>query len=210
MAAVPVTKRAKREASIDALLAAALKQFVEQGYQHTTVEAIGDAVGLTKGSVFFYFGTKANVLLALLDQVEDIVVDRVDTRIASAEASAKEKMETFLRAQARLGVEQREHVMLLILASLEFRDGNGPIERRIKGIYARLYRIVEAILIQGRREGDFRDDIASREQAAIVMGNHDGTFLQWYRYEPSLNGEELVRALSTTVLGGLQKPAGGR
>ena len=40
MAAVPVTKRAKREASIDALLAAALKQFVEQGYQHTTVEAI--------------------------------------------------------------------------------------------------------------------------------------------------------------------------
>ena len=206
MAVVPATKRAKREASIDALLSAALKQFVELGYQHTSVEAIGDAVGLTKGSVFFYFGTKANLMLALLDQVEDLVVDRVDNRIAAAGPSAEDKVLAFLRCQAQLGIEQREHVMLLILSSLEFRDAGDLIERRIKGIYARLYRLVEGVIMLGRRQGIFRTDISSREQAASVMANHDGTFLQWYRYESTLDGKELVRALSTTVLGGLRQP----
>jgi len=102
-----------------------------------------------------------------------------------------------------LGVERWEYVLLLILMSLEFRDAGDAIERRIARIYGRLYAAIEAIIEDGKASGVFRADIASREQAAIVMAGHDGTFLQWHRRGRALDGEELVRALRTFTLAGL-------
>jgi AcrR family transcriptional regulator len=207
MTAQPQTKRAQREASVDNLLGAALSLFVRQGYRHTSVEAIADAVGLTKGSVFFYFGAKAKLLDRLLDRVEEIVVDEMEARVAAADGDARARIVAFVHGQAMLGVERWEYVLLLILMSLEFRDAGDATEKRIASIYDRLYAAIEAIIEDGKAAGVFRADIASREQAAIVMAGHDGTFLQWHRRGRALNGEELVRALRTFTLAGLL-PAG--
>jgi len=211
MTAQPLTKRAQREASVENLLGAALSLFVRQGYRHTSVEAIADTVGLTKGSVFFYFGAKAKLLDRLLDRVEEIVVDEMEARVAAAGEDARARIVAFVHGQAMLGVERWEYVLLLILMSLEFRDAGDAgdaIEKRIRSIYDRLYTAVEAIIKDGKTRGTFRADIESREQAAIVMAGHDGTFLQWHRRGRELNGEELVRALRTTTLAGLLPVAG--
>jgi len=203
MTAAPITKKAQREASIENLLGAALTMFVSQGYRHTTVEAIADAVGLTKGSVFFYFGAKAKLLERLLARVETVVVDEMEARVAAAGPSAADRLVAFVHGQARLGVERWEHVLLLILMSLEFRGTGDAIEVRTRAIYDRLYQAVEAIIADGKAAGAFRGDIDTREQAAIVMAGHDGTFLEWHRRGHALDGEELVRALRTATLGGL-------
>jgi hypothetical protein len=72
-------------------------------------------------------------------------------------------------------------------------------------VYDRLYKAIEAIIALGKRRGEFRADIRTREQAAIVMALHDGTFLEWYRRRQALGGPELVRALRTSMLAGLLK-----
>lgn len=203
MTAQPLTKRAQREASVENLLGAALSLFVRQGYKHTSVEAIADAVGLTKGSVFFYFGAKAKLLDRLLDRVEEIVVDAMEARVAAAGTDPRAQIVAFIHGQSMLGVEGWEYVLLLILMSLEFRDAGDAIETRIATIYDRLYAAIEAIIEDGKAAGVFRTDINSREQAAIVMAGHDGTFLQWHRRGRALYGEELVRALRTFTLAGL-------
>jgi len=208
MTAQPLTKREQREASVENLLGAALSLFVRQGYKHTSVEAIADAVGLTKGSVFFYFGAKAKLLDRLLDRVEEIVVDAMEARVGAAGADPEARIVAFVHGQAMLGVERWEYVLLLILMSLEFRDAGDAIETRIARIYDRLYAAIEAIIEDGKKAGVFRADINSREQAAIVMAGHDGTFLQWHRRGRALDGEELVRALRTFTLAGLLPEAG--
>ncbi|MEJ2119646.1 MAG: TetR/AcrR family transcriptional regulator [Alphaproteobacteria bacterium] len=208
MTAQPLTKREQREASVENLLGAALSLFVRQGYKHTSVEAIADAVGLTKGSVFFYFGAKAKLLDHLLDRVEEIVVDAMEARVAAAGADPRAQIVAFIHGQSMLGVEGWEYVLLLILMSLEFRDAGDAIETRIAKIYDRLYAAIEAIIEDGKAAGVFRTDINSREQAAIVMAGHDGTFLQWHRRGRALDGEELVRALRTFTLAGLLPNAG--
>jgi AcrR family transcriptional regulator len=208
MTAQPLTKREQREASVENLLGAALSLFVRQGYRHTSVEAIADAVGLTKGSVFFYFGAKAKLLDRLLDRVEEVVVDAMEARVAAAGEDPRAQIVAFIHGQSMLGVEGWEYVLLLILMSLEFRDSGDAIETRIAKIYDRLYAAIEAIIEDGKEAGVFRADINSREQAAIVMAGHDGTFLQWHRRGRALDGEELVRALRTFTLAGLLPEAG--
>ena len=202
----PTTKKEQREASVEKLLAAALAQFVSRGYRHTTVEQIADTAGLTKGSVYFYFRSKAALLDQLLDRVEAIVVDPIPERLAEAGSDPRDRMVAFVHGQAMLGIEKWEYVLLLILMSLEFAGSGDAIERRITAIYDRLYRHVEAIIADGKRSGAFRADVSAREQAAVVMAGHDGTFLEWYRRKDALDGPALVRALRTATLGGLAAP----
>ncbi len=159
--------------------------------------------------MYFYFDTKAALLGSLLDQVEAVVVGEMEARVDNlhgANASPGEKIVAFVHGQARLGVERWEYVLLLILMSLEFAGRGDDIERRTKAIYRRLYRTLESIIEGGKATGEFRADISTREQAAIVMAGHDGTFLEWYRRADTLDGQELVRALRTTTLAGLAAP----
>ena len=199
----PATKKAQREASVEGLLAAARTLFVSRGYTHTTVDEIAEAASLTKGAVYFYFRNKEALLAALLDRVEAIVVDGMTARVADAGPGAAAKLVAFMHGQAQLGVERAEDVLLLILMSLEFAGSGGRVEARIRAIYDELYRAIEAIIALGKRRGEFRADIRTREQAAIVMALHDGTFLEWYRRRQVLGGPELVRALRTSMLAGL-------
>ena len=199
----PATKKAQREASVEGLLAAARSLFVSQGYRHTTVDEIAVAAHLTKGAVYFYFRNKEALLSSLLDRVETIVVGGMTERIAAAGPTASGRLVAFMHGQAQLGVERAEDVLLLILMSLEFAGTGGPVEARIRAIYDRLYKAVEAILALGKRQREFRADIRTREQAAVVMALHDGTFLEWYRRRQALGGPELVRALRTSMLAGL-------
>ena len=199
----PATKKAQREASVEGLLAAARKLFVSQGYRHTTVDEIAVAAHLTKGAVYFYFRNKEALLSSLLDRVETIVVGRMNERIAAAGPKASGRLVAFMHGQAQLGVDSAEDVLLLILMSLEFAGKGGPVEARIRGIYEKLYRAIEAMITLGKRQSEIRADLRSREQAAIVMALHDGTFLEWYRRREALSGTELVRALRTSMLAGL-------
>lgn len=209
----PQTKREQREASIERLLAAAQHLFVSQGYRHTTAEQVAEAAGLTKGSLYFYFGSKANVLMQLLDRAEAVTVEAMEERVAAAGPHARDRLVAFIHGQAQLGVELAETVLLLILMSIEFQGTGDAIERRVQAIYGRLYRAVEGIIEDGKATGAFRADVGTREQAAIVMAGHDGTLMEWYRRRGDLDGPELVRALRNTMLDGmtrLEPDAGAR
>jgi AcrR family transcriptional regulator len=197
-------KQEQRIASTRRLLDSALHLFVSKGYRYTNLEQIAGAAKLSKGAVFFYFGSKEAVLLELLKRVRAIVVDDALETAAKAGPQASDQIVAFLHHQANLGVTHRDEVLLLILMSLEFGGHKGAVSREIGKIYRRLYAFVEKIIRQGRASGELRDDLSPRELASIIMANHDGTFLEWYRRSGSLRGTALVRALREVVLSGVK------
>jgi AcrR family transcriptional regulator len=206
MAAIRKTKREQRAASIDALLGAALSLWVRQGFERTTVDEIAERAGLSKGSVYFYFDSKEGLLHALFDQIEQMVVGRMLDNLSAAGPSASARIAAFINGQAELGVSDPDRVLLLILISLEFHGKPGRIETRAREIYGRMYHALEAVVAQGRAAGEFRDDLPLKEQVAIIVAGHDGTFLEWYRRYQEFDGGKLVRALRTTMLAGLAAP----
>jgi AcrR family transcriptional regulator len=59
------SQRASRlAAKREAIIAAAIRQFAEHGYEGTRVEAIAAEVGIAKGSVFAHFESKAGLFVA--------------------------------------------------------------------------------------------------------------------------------------------------
>jgi len=197
-------KSEQRLASIQRLLDSALHLFVSQGYRSTNLEQIAGEARLSKGAVFFYFGSKEAVLRELLKRVQAVVVDEALKAGAAAGPGACDRLVGFLHHQARLGITHRDEVLLLILMSLEFGGRDGAVSRVIRRIYRRLYRFIENIIAEGRASGELRTDLEARELASIIMANHDGTFLEWYRRSGSLKGAALVRALREVVLSGVR------
>ena len=202
-------KREQRLASTQRLLDSALHLFVSKGYRSTNLERIAADARLSKGAVFFYFGSKEAVLLELLKRVQAAVVDEALKAGAAGGPGAADKLVAFLHHQAGLGVTHREEVLLLILMSLEFGGSGGAVSRVIRRVYRRMYGFIEKVIAEGRASGELRTDLEPREMASIIMANHDGTFLEWYRRSASLEGAALVRALREVVLSGVSKKRRG-
>ncbi len=114
MAATARLTRAERSAQTRGeLLDAAQRRFFEAGYHATTLGDVADDAGYTKGAVYSTFGSKAELFLALFDDI-------VDRRLAAARAVIEPDSgsERSLRALAAQPVEERDARFLLL--SIEF------------------------------------------------------------------------------------------
>jgi AcrR family transcriptional regulator len=203
-------KVSQRQETYNKILSAALDLFVSRGFEGTTVDAIAEAAGVTKGAIYFHFAIKDDVLFALLDQVEINFVDPMDRRVRRAGPSGREKFVAFAHQQSELGIGRTKLAILAIKTSSDFAEGETRFGPRIRQIYRRLYDIVEDIIELGKAQGEFRTDVGTRQLASFVIATHDGTFLEWQRRGLELKPPEIIHAFRALVLDALAKPDGAK
>jgi AcrR family transcriptional regulator len=111
------------------ILAAARRIVTERGYQALTLQAIASESGVNKAGVWYYFGGKEQLVLALLEEVavteshhfgarpaaDATLDDRIDLIVGSAR-QVKERVERFatfyeLLPEASRDAALREHLM---------------------------------------------------------------------------------------------------
>lgn len=200
MARAATGRTSQRQETVDRILTAALDLFVTSGFDGTTVDRIAEASGLTKGAIYFHFTGKADVLDALLDQVERHFVDPMDQRVRQAGPGARDKMVAFAHQQSELGIGKTRLAILAIRTSSDFAQEDSPFRDKIRHIYRRLYAIVEDVIELGKAQGEFRTDIGTKQLASHVIAAHDGTFLEWQRRGLELNPPEIIHAFRTLIL----------
>jgi AcrR family transcriptional regulator len=83
------------------ILRAAAKGFTLAGYAATTMEDIADALGKTKGQVYYYYRSKADVFIELQRIAMLLVMARVEP-IAKGSGSASSRIAAMVRAHALL------------------------------------------------------------------------------------------------------------
>lgn len=199
----PPTKREQRAASIEALLTEALTLFITQGYHATTVEEIAQAAGLTKGAVYFYFKSKANVLMALLDRTEELTVAPTIAAMDKAGSDPRDRLNAFIRTQSVIGAEKTEYMLLAILMSAEFNGSGDEIEGRLSGLMARMENALRDTVRTGQKSGAFRTGIGPDELASVIMATNKGCYVEWYMRGSDLKGHDFARAFRDFVIDGV-------
>ena len=199
----PTTKREQRAASIEALLGKALTLFITQGYHATTVEVIAQAAGLTKGAVYFYFKSKANVLKALLDRTEELTIEPTIAAMNASGDDPKDRLNAFVRSQSVIGAEKTEYMLLAILMSAEFNGSGDEIEQRLIELMARMENSLRETVKSGQKIGIFRDAIGAEELASIIMAINKGCYVEWYMRGNDLKGQDFARAFKDFVFDGV-------
>lgn len=105
----------------ETILACAAKVFAKRGFPGTDMQAVADAAGVAKGTVYLYFASKEELFLAAVDQgMKDLKVF-VDTAVEGI-ADPLDVIGKAIRAYLRFFKEHPEQAELLILERAEFRD----------------------------------------------------------------------------------------
>ena len=199
-----LTNSEHREISIAAVLSAAEFLFVTQGYHGTTTEKIGELAGLTKGSVYFYYGTKEGVLLELLKRVHENILIPIVQLMRDDSRSPVERITGFLGMTEKTALEHPGSMLLPILVSIELAGTELEAARRVSAGYNRVAKEIRNVLDLGQASGAVRSDLSSGDMARLLISICDGMMLECLRQNLRIDVQRLVRALRAVILSGLQ------
>jgi AcrR family transcriptional regulator len=133
------------------ILAAASDLFRSQGYQRTPVDAIIRKAGIAKGTFYYYFPSKADVLAAI---AQDLVLEMVEAAHAIADdpsLGALEKARLLLRGQVQL-IQAANYE---VTASLRLPENRELHERSNVEMILAFGPLLASVVAQGNREGVF-------------------------------------------------------
>jgi AcrR family transcriptional regulator len=119
--------RADAARNRERVLAAARRLFAERGLRNVSMADVARAAGVAKGTVFHRFGDRSGLALALLDEHERELQERVlrGPPPLGPGAPARERLRAFLGALAELTDEHRELLLEVDHARPAGRYGTG-------------------------------------------------------------------------------------
>ncbi len=131
------------------ILKAAGGLFKSQGYVNTTIEAIIQQVGIAKGTFYYYFKSKEDILDAFVNELVDQFCQEYKKIAADPEMSAMDKMRAILRGN-RLSEQESELTQSL------HRPENRELHERVNtAIILRVAPILAQVIEQGKKESVF-------------------------------------------------------
>ncbi|MFN2182452.1 MAG: TetR/AcrR family transcriptional regulator, partial [Anaerolineae bacterium] len=113
-------RRAEKE---DQLLEAATRLFKEKGYHSTSMQELAEALGMQKGSLYYYIDSKEELLRRLMERATSFMASQID-EIYAADLPPAEKLRWALENHA---VTMMDHLDLVAVYLHEYR--NLPPER---------------------------------------------------------------------------------
>ncbi len=189
-----------KESRSDQILKTATMIFCEKTYHGTTLQDIADAVGMRKGSLYYYITSKEKLLAnIILDALHTLNEDLL--RIENADLTPVERLRQIIREHVKFNAKYREAGTLFlternVISSLEEIDKMMQIfERRDKLITSTLREAIEA--------GVYRPvDIRITSLAIVGLCN---SVLFWYRPSGRLSYDEIADTFFKLLHQGLSK-----
>jgi AcrR family transcriptional regulator len=190
------------------ILAAAAQVFMEKGYSASAIDDIADRLHASKGRIYHYYRSKADLFL----DVQRLGLETILSRVAP-HAEGSEDAETRLhRMTYEHGLVMLSYMPYLQVSvqSLEmWRTGILDAEQReelaygveLRAIYESLY---ERVIEEGIDQGQFRP-VTVRLATKAVLGTLNWTSM-WYRIRDTDAADErdtICRELSDFAVSGL-------
>ena len=173
------------------IVEAAARLFCQRGYQHTSVRDLAEAVGMQSGSLFYYFKSKEELLVAVMEEGIRRAEAGVEQALALARTPRERLRSLFAgHLEALLG-EAREPMAVLLYEWQNLSAGAQARVVELRDAYERRWQVV---LDEAAAAGLIPRD--TRLWRRYVLGALNWTSV-WYRS----GGELGVRELADRFLG---------
>lgn len=149
--------------------------FSTKGYSKCTINDILDAVGIAKGTFYYYFKSKEEVLDAIIDRVAEIVVAKVEVAASNPELSPVMKMlHTIL--SMRIESEVDSHLM----EELHKPENALMHQKSLSSMVTRVTPVLANIVKEGIDQGLFKSDFPTQYMQIFLTASitllDDGIF----------------------------------
>ncbi len=184
------------------ILEAALTCFARNGYHQTTMDDIVQEAGLSKGGVYWHFGSKKELFLSLFESLfrgtETIMQASISTQ-----TSAREKLTAMLDMYVAFATAEQFKKITPLLIDVWAQNWRDPEVNEVAvGVYDRFLHPLVQVIEEGIANGEFKPVDASA-LAGILFALYDGLAVQWMIDETMVNWEAVSETVMNTLVAGL-------
>lgn len=194
----PASRRLQRQREI---VDVAAHLFARQGYNATGIAELCNAVGLGKGSLYYYIESKEHLLSQIHDRVMVEVLQSARD-IEGLDATASESLRMLGIELLKIITQYPDHVWVFLH---EWRALSGREAEEFRKKRRQYEATVEKILVAGIERGEFRiDDL--RLAVHAWLGMHNYTY-QWYQAGGRLNAFQIANQYYEIFVRGIRVDA---
>jgi AcrR family transcriptional regulator len=171
--------QARGQLSTQKLMRAASELIAQNGYERTTLAAIGKHAGYSHGIVSRRFGSKDALLLALMQVMLGEFYEHEIAPVAASLNGVEEICLVLAKIRTRV---QRDPAGMRAMYTLMLEAPTGLSEvlrKRLQELHAEQFRQLERAILRGIDSGAIRPDIRPEDVAHLVMSVHRGAMYQW-------------------------------
>jgi AcrR family transcriptional regulator len=194
-------KQVDRAAKRGAVLEAAIQLFARQGYAATRVDDVAREAGVAKGTVYLYFGSREELLVAAFDTFSKRSAAIVEE--ARQPGCAIDRLHTLVRSVLSMIADEPTLSRVLLDLWSARRDTTPLID--MAATYRDYRTAIAALLRDGIAQGVVRPD-ATEHHATVVVAAIEGCVVQWLA-DPSLPLGALAEPVIGVLIDGLGQRA---
>ncbi|CAG4885176.1 TetR family transcriptional regulator [Georgfuchsia toluolica] len=184
------------------LIRVAATLFKDHGYRATTLNDIAQAAGMDRATVYYYVGSKEELLREAVQNLMGQNVSEVE-KLVRADVSPQEKLESIIRLLILSYDKNYPHAYVYIQQKMQrVADATSSWAKEMAKQTHRIEIAVESIIREGMKSGVFRDDVPVKLTAYAIFGAVNWTH-RWYVPGGRNSPEEIVDAFSKIMLQGL-------
>jgi AcrR family transcriptional regulator len=175
----------------------AVRIFWEKGYAGASVQDVADALGMLKGSLYYYIDSKESLLLKIFEDSHNEITELTQAA-TSSDGRAVDRLATYLREYAMWTLTHLERAGLF---AREWRYAAEPV-RSTLAERARFYdRVLRGLITDAQAEGDIPADVDPRRASVFIWAAFT-SLPDWYRpgrAKPEEVADEYVALALRTV-----------
>jgi AcrR family transcriptional regulator len=181
------------------LVSAAARLFSERGYHGTSMQHLGDALGLQRGSLYAHIGSKQDLLFDVVSDGAERFLER-GSQALELDAPASEKLRALLVGHVETATQ---HLAASTVFLNEWRYLEPDLRSAIQAKRDRYEAMVRTIVEEGIASGEFRPDADVRFGATLILSAGNWVYA-WYREGGELTPTEIGNRFAELITKGLQ------
>jgi AcrR family transcriptional regulator len=174
------------------------KLFHKQGYAQTSMDDIGRAAGLLKGSLYYYMDSKEDLLFRIVEDVHEVSRAQLDDARRRDELPATDRLMLFVEAQVTY---LARNVTRVAVYHHEWHRLEGDRLRNVREARHAYDEALISLLEEVQRDGDIAVDVDPRIAANMVLAAICWPYT-WYR-PGAISPSALAHSSAQFVRGGL-------
>ncbi|SFD93883.1 transcriptional regulator, TetR family [Bacillus sp. OV194] len=176
-----------------------IRLFEKKGFSETSIQDIVDALGVTKGTFYYYFASKEELLMNIHNRYIDELLNQQERIISDETKSSKEKL--FEIVYALIGNIRQAGAS----AKVFFREIKNLNEERLSLIIPKRDRFrfnLEQLIHDGIENGEFRSDLNESIVTFGVLGAANWSY-QWFNPDGMMSEREVAEIFVEMILNGI-------
>jgi AcrR family transcriptional regulator len=167
---------------------ASARIFHEKGYDAASIQDVGEAVGILKGSLYYYIDSKEDLLFEIIETPHRSMLESLE-RARKSEGAAMSRIRDFVVQNVEANT--RDHIRAAVFHR-DFRSLSGKHREAIITARDEYEGFLRELLEDGQVEGSVCADLDPTITTAAILSMTNGIYT-WFRPSGQRSGPEIAQ-----------------